>query len=90
MKRNNFIALTLFGVLLLCALVPLSAELTLQQAKKALSEADGKLGNANNHLHPAHTEMHTKYVEWTQNEEELNRDNLIAASTVRLDTAAPD
>lgn len=83
MKRNNFIALTLFVILSLFALVQLSAELTLQQAEKAVSTADGQLGNANTHLGFAHTEMHTKYVEWTQNEEELNRDNLIAASTAR-------
>ena len=77
------IALTLFAVISLCVLVQLSAELTLQQAEKALKEADGKLGNANIHLIPAHTEMYSKYNEWIENEEEVNRDNLIATSTVR-------
>ena len=83
MKRNNFIALTLFGVLLLCALVQLSAELTLQQAEQALGEKERALQNANTHLLPAHAEMLAKYVEWTQNEEEVNRDNLLAFSTAR-------
>lgn len=55
MKRNYFIALTLFGVLLLCALVHLSAELTpLQQALKNLKEADGQLGKHLLFLNAAH------------------------------------
>ena len=83
MKRNYLIALTLSGVLLLCALVQLSAELTLEQAVEALGEKERALQNANTHLIPPHTEMWAKYVEWTQNEEEVNRDNLIATSTVR-------
>ncbi|MYB93889.1 hypothetical protein F4054_01600 [Candidatus Poribacteria bacterium] len=83
MKRDYLRTLTLFLILSLCVLVTLSAELTLERAREVLSTADGQLGNANIHLGFAHTEMHTKYVEWTQNEEELNRDNLIAASTAR-------
>ena len=85
MKRYYFVALILFAGILLCAVVlKLSAELTpLQQAEKDLDEKERALQNANTHLGPAHTEMSTKYVEWTQNEEELNRDNLLAASTAR-------
>lgn len=81
MKRNNFIFFTLFSVFLLCALVQLSAELTLQQAAKALGEKERALQNANTHLIPAHTEMYSKYNEWVENEEEVNRDNLLAAAT---------
>lgn len=84
MRRNYFVALTLFAGILLCALVQLSAELTpLQQAEKDLETADGQLGNANTHLTPPHTVMWAVYNQWLDNEEDINYDNLLATSTAR-------
>ena len=65
MKRNYLIALTLFAAFLLCTRFQLWAELTLQQAEKAVEDADGKLGNANTHLEFPHTEKNSTAITYS-------------------------
>ena len=80
MKRKYLIALTFFGVLLLCAIFQLHAELTLEKAEKILTDRKGNLQDTNIILADAKGEMRMEEVKWIENEEDIGENRIDYAS----------
>jgi hypothetical protein len=80
MKRKYLIALTFFGVLLLCAIFQLHAELTLEEAEKILTDRKGNLRDTNIILADAKGEMRKEEVKWIENEEDIGENRIDYAS----------
>ena len=80
MKRKYLIALTFFGVLLLCAIFQLHAELTLEKAEKILTDRKENLQDTNIILADAKGEMRMEEVKWIENEENIGENRIDYAS----------
>ena len=80
MKRKYLIALTFFGVLLLCAIFQLHAELTLEEAEKIFTDKKGNLRDTNIILADAKGEMRKEEVKWIENEENIIENRIDYAS----------